>query len=159
MSDKKESTGESQVPALNVNALTTQDVPALLKRVGAQISALKGNIPNAAKDLGVFEGIGKLQDMKTVEVLLKVLSILRAKESAYKTAVTEAQVELKKYPFKINKHSASVWATAITYRIGIVKNEVELKKLEKVQKILKDNLSAEAKFANDMKSATAILFE
>lgn len=155
---KKTSTSKDSV--LTIAQPTQQDIPAFLKQVDAKITELKGGQENKETTSGTeFPDFGYLKRLEKVEMLVKAHSTLLAKEKAYNASAKVLGIDVKKYPFQLNGFSLNSWETDIKSRLLIVKNQTELAKLEKVKKILEENLSQEAKLSNDLKKAQKILLD
>jgi len=153
----KTETGVSTTTAKDLSMLTAADVPALLATVVAKIKELKGGIPKETKTTGDLPGFGKITDIQSVELLVQAHSMVVNKERVYNESATALGVDSKKYPFRIGGSAASSWVTDINGTINIVKNKVELEKLDKIKTTLEANLSAESKLARDLASIAALI--
>lgn len=139
---------------------TQQDIPALLATVNEKITALKGGQEKKENTTGTtFPQFGEIKRVDSVEDLIKIQSVLTAKEEAYNKAAKNLNVDIKKYPFKLNGFGSKAWASDIKSRLAVVKNKTELKKMEQVKKLLEENLSQEAKLENDLVKAQKILLD
>lgn len=140
---------------------TVNDVPLLLKQVKEQISEIRKNIPQSLPQTGELDGFGKIENIKTLDLLIKARSSVRKKVEAYneEVALIKAFVgsQVKLPSCKLNGHSEKTWLEVIDSQIIVIGNETELKKLQEIQKTLEDNLSAEAKLANDLARIQGIL--
>ena len=133
---------------------TVNDVPSLLENVNKQISSIRKNLPETTPILGTLDGFGRVEEIKTLDMLIKARSSVRMKAKVYaeECALINESTEntLKLPPFRLNSHSEKAWLEVIDARIILVGNETQLKKLQEIKKTLEDNLSAEAKLANDL---------
>jgi len=141
---------------VSVNGAFTKDnVPALLEAVQAKIAALKGKFGGEDSvltndDLG--QPFGNISSINDVPMLIRAISSVRGRETAYKSAITETEksITLTKFPFKVCGTSANKVVDAINRRIGEVTYKDELAKLEEAAKLLNQHTSEEQRFANDM---------
>jgi len=143
---------------LNLTDLGQDDIPKLLKMVQKKIDAL---VPKKAKtgttNGASLSGFGAIKSIDTVEGLTKAYSVVNAKENAYEEAASELNVDIQKYPFKLQGYTGKVWKADIAGRIQSVENKTELVKLTKVKIKLEANLSAKAKLAKDLGDINKIL--
>lgn len=145
---------------LTIAQPTQNDIPALLETVNKKISQLKGNSIEKESTASVdLTGFGQIKNISKVEDLIKAHSMLTAKSNAYNSSAKALDVDPKKYPFIQNGCSLNQWENDIKLRLAVVKNKTELEKLEKVKKLLEENLSQESKLANDLKKAQSILLD
>lgn len=159
--DSKKTTVNTETAVSTNKQFTVNDVPHLLETVKKQISSIKKHMPNQLPVTGNLEGFGKIQEVKSLESLIKARSSVRSKARLYKEEAKEISTfigEHVKLPsFSLNGHCEKTWLEVIDSQIILVGNETELTKLEKIQKTLEDNLSAEAKLANDLQSISNLL--
>jgi hypothetical protein len=138
-------------PTTDIRTMGVKDVPAMLEAVNKQIAAIKGNMPDKTKTTVALTGFGKIDEINTVESLIKAASTVMAKEKAYNEAAAVVMFEGMKVPaFTINGADSASWLSDIKYRVGIVANQEKLTKLMQIQKTLESNLSAKAKLAKDL---------
>jgi hypothetical protein len=132
---------------------TQNDVPAMLEQVTAQLESLAGDTTKKPKTENVeLPGFGLLNNIEDVQQLIKAHSSINAKEAGFKASVKELKLTLKLKPFTVNGIAPDVWKKDIAARISIVANKVQIAKLKKIKATLEENLSAEAKLANDLKA-------
>lgn len=137
---------------------TVNDVPSLLEKVTKQIALIKKNIPETAQTTGNLDGFGKINEINTVESLIKAHSSIVSKAAGYNESAAAILPEgIKKPTLLINGYSPASWIEDIKARIIIVANKSELEKLEKVKTKLEANLSAEAKLNKDLSEIANIL--
>ena len=148
----KPETGVSTQTAKDLSKLTAADVPDLLASVIKKINQLKGGIPKENKTTGDLPGFGKIADITTVELLVQAHSMVTNKARVYNESAEILGVNTKKYPFKIGGSQAGAWVADIEGTIHVVKNKVEIEKLNKIKVTLEANLSAESKLARDLAS-------
>lgn len=150
----------SQKNVLAIQQPTQNDIPALLETVSEKIKQLKGNQETKETTAGVnLRPFGPVKDINKVEDLVKAHSMLTAKSDAYNKSAKVLDINTEKYPFKEDKFTLGQWEDDIKTRLAVVKNRTELNRLEKVKKLLEENLSAESKLANDLKKAQEILLD
>lgn len=154
---KVSETGVSTQTAKDLANLTAADVPGLLATVVAKIKELKGGMPSETKTTGDLPGFGRIKDITSVESLVQAHSMVVNKERVYNESAAALNVDTKKYPFRIGGSAASSWVTDILGTINVVKNKVELDKLDKIKTTLEANLSAESKLARDLASIAALI--
>ncbi len=140
--------------------LSIQDIPSLLETVNEQIETLKGGKTesNPAKN-AVLDGFGKISDITDIQLLVKAASSVMGKAKYYKEAAEIVAKDINVPEFSINGVTEKQWLKAVQKRIIQVMNAEKLKKLEQVRKTLEENLSAEAKLANDLKKIAEIISE
>lgn len=153
---------QEQNTQLSTNkTFTVSDVPTLLEQVKEQISNIKKNVPEQLPVTGELDGFGKIENIKSLELLIKARSSVRSKAKAYKEeleVLAEVVGSAIKLPScKLNGHAPKTWLEVIDSQIIVTANETELKKLQSIQKTLEDNLSAEAKLANDLSKISRLL--
>jgi len=148
----------SEEKTTTLATLGVADVPAYLEQVNKLISEIKGNLPKAPNTNENLTGFGKISEIKTVSELLKAASMIMGKKAGYEAAAKKLLPEGYKVPtFKINGNTAAHWMEDIQARIIVVYNKEKLEKLEKIKKTLEENLSAEAKLANDLAKIKALI--
>ena len=156
----EETKNKGIVAVLQKDKPTIEDIPSLLEDVNKKIDAIRGNLPKQPHTTKELREFGKVSDIKTVNRLLEAASVVIAKENAYKEAAKLLLPEGFKVPtFKINGSTPKQWLEDIQARIVVVANKEKLDALAKIKKTLEENLSAEAKLANDLKKIQGILSE
>ena len=136
-----------------VDQFSQQSIPAMIAQVNAKIKQLS---PAGSSDADAkmgdrkISGYGRLDDISTVENIVKVHSAMKEKNRAYTESAKTLGVDLKKYPIQIDGYSPKTWIKALENRLTRVKNKVELAKLMEAKKLLEANLSAEDKLAKDL---------
>jgi hypothetical protein len=154
---EKETQQESALPAV----LGTNDVPKMLEQVTAQIKLIKGNLPKTPKTDGNLQGFGKVEDINSLESIIKAASMVIGKERSYKEAaeiMIPKDVKGVKVPaFRIGGMKAQDVLDHLKVRAVEVGNKEKLDKLNKIKKELEANLSAEAKLANSLSKIKGIL--
>lgn len=130
--------------------LGQKDIPTMLEMVNKQIATIKGNLPETPVTTAVLPGFDKIEDIKTVEELIKAASSVIGKSDAYAKAAEVVYPGKKAPKFKIEGFTREQWLDHITSRLIMVANKAELDKLIATKKLLEENLSAEAKLANDL---------
>ena len=159
----KEATSKGQgksTDASVANQFTQQDIPGMLKKVTERINALKKGSAEKVKTTGELGDFGKIKDIKKVDTLIKAYSSVTNRAKAYDEAAKEIlPTGVSKPVFKIEGSTAAEWKSDIEKRIVEVGFQQELDKLNKVKKTLEENLSAEAKLANDLKKIAGFLTE
>lgn len=146
----------STVPAV----LGQKDVPGMLLQVEEQIRLLKKGMPAQAHTTSELPGFGKINDIKTVDALLKAASSVQGKYDGYMEAGKKLMPDGMKIPtFKLGKSTYNQWMEDIKGAIIVVANKTQLDKLNLVKATLKENLSAEAKLAAGLASIGVILTE
>ena len=154
----KETKKETGVAILSASSLTVNDVPSMLELVNNQIKELRGGMPDQPHTTESLSGFGRIKDIKTVQELLKAASVVMAKQKAYDDAAKKLLPKgIKKPAFKLNGSTSEQWLADIQGRIAIVANKEKLDKLNSIKKTLEENLSAEAKLANDLKKIQDLL--
>ena len=157
MAKEVKETKETKVALFSENP-GINDIPKYLEMVNKQIKAIKGDLPEQPHTTESLNGFGKIKDIKTVSELLKAASMLIAKQKAYDEAAEKLLPEgIKKPVFKQNGSTTEQWLSDIEARLAIVANKEKLDKLTKIKKTLEENLSAEAKLANDLKKIQDLL--
>jgi hypothetical protein len=149
-----------------VALLGQHDIPGFLDTVKKQIASIKGDLPNTPKTTGELPGFGKIENIDKVETLIKAASSVLGREKAYYEAAeeimprnTEGKNLIKVPEFKLEGSTKDAWIDHIKSRMIIVANKTKLEKLEKIKRKLEENLSAEAKLANDLKEIQGIIDE
>jgi len=135
---------------------TRADVPKLLAEVNRQIAELKGEEQDPITD-GNLENFGRLSDINDVTTLVRAASSVKGKAAAYNNVAEELQVDLSKFPFKINKWGAEKWMKDIKRRINEVTYKDKLNKLEKVRDELSGFLSEDDKFSQAVHNIVSIM--
>jgi hypothetical protein len=161
MKKEVKTTGKETTTALSTKqAFTQEDIPGLLEKVNKKISELtKGKkvAPVITVQLPGFGEVTKINDLST---LISACSSVDGKQEAFLAAAKKHLPEGIKAPaFKINGHSANEWNELLETRIAEVAHQKELEKLRQVKTKLEENLSQEAKLANDLKAISNILGE
>ena len=147
---------KSQETGLQVYGV--QDVPKMLETVKDQIKNLKGNVGKEEPTAKPLPGFGMIKDIKKLSDLIKAASMVNAKSAAYKEAAKQIVPEGIKPPnFEIEGMSQNSIIDHLRKRYAELYNSDRIKELLKVQKILEENLSAEAKLANSLKDIAGIL--
>ena len=143
-----------KLPAL----LTQQDIPTMLEQVKDQIAKLSGNNNNVMITDKVLDPFGKVENIEKVTDLIKAASSVLGREKAYKAAAKAVIPKGIKVPgFEIEGVKASDWLAHIKARVAIVANKEQLVKLNSIKNTLEENLSAEAKLANDLEKIKDML--
>src|SRR4030042_75104 len=156
----KKSTGVALVEGTQSLATLGQaDIPGMLKIVLAKIKELKGNMPETSKTTGSLPGFGKIKEIKTVEDLIKAHSSVVGRQVAYNASAAALDVNVDKFPFKIEGSTTEEWVNDIKATINIVKNKVALDKFDQVRIKLESNLSAKMKLAKDLEDCQNILID
>ena len=141
-----------------VAVLGQNDVPTMLEQVNAQIKSLKGGLPNVTETTGQITGFGMVKDINSVSELIKCASSILGKESAYKNAAKVILGDGFKVPvFTVNGMTVKSLIDHLKARVGVVYNQEKLKTLNKIKKTLEDNLTAEAKLANDLNKIAGMM--
>lgn len=148
----KKTTAVSTETASDLSKLGQADVPSMLQLISEKIKNLKGGMPSGPKTTGDLRPFGKIKDIKTVQKLIQAHSMVTNKAAAYIKSAGQCNVDLAKYPFKLDGSSEKAWVTDIQAAISVVANKVELAKLEKAKALLEENLSAKDKLAKDLKA-------
>lgn len=142
---------------------TTNDVPALLAQAQAKLEELSGPAKGEVKEItSSLPGFGRIQDIDSLEVLIKAASSIRGKEAGYKAAFKKdfAGLTGKKQPaFAIEGHSASLWIKNLQGRYVEIASKEEIAKVKEAISILEDNLSKDAKFNASMQKIAGIFRE
>ena len=137
---------------------TQENIPEMLQTVNDQIKRIKGDLPQATKTTGELEGFGRINQITTVENLIKAHSMIVAKQQAFNASCDDILPDgVKKPSFKIDGSAPSSWIADIKGRIGVVAHKAQLEKLTKIKEKLEANLSAEAKLAKDLADIQNIL--
>lgn len=158
MNNKKENKQENAELALN-NQFTQANIPQFLAQVDEKIKELtKGKADKVIVQVP-FPGFGLISSNESVSTLAQALSNLDAKEVNFKNTVEKYNEIDNKTTLLIAGHSVSVWREEILSRITEVSHKKELAKLRTIKKTLEENLSAEAKLANDLKNIANLLSE
>jgi len=160
---KKKKVEETAVATIDnsttaLSIMGTNDVPAMLEAVTKQINSIKEGLPKQNKTTGELTGFGKIENLKTVDTLIKAASSILGKQKAYIEAAKEIIPEGVKVPvFKLNGSTPDAWLSDIKSRVVLVANKERLDKLTKIQKTLESNLSVKDKLARDLQDIQAIL--
>lgn len=157
---EKASTAVATTTETGLTNFTQADIPKFLEQVNEKIKALtKGKVRevNIDKPLPGFGETNKLDDLQK---LIEACSSVENKEKHYVLAGAKYLPQGIKAPaFKINGFSAAQWLEHLEERIIEVAHKKELDKLKQIKAKLEENLSQEAKLANDLKSISSILSE
>lgn len=133
-------------------------IPALLKKVTAQIKAIKGDTKEEASTKGKqLPGFGEIAKIDKVTTLVQAYSAVSNRAKAYKEAADAMGINTSKFPFKLESCGAKQWLDDIQARAVVVSHKAELDKLQRIKKKLEDNLSAEDKLKKDMQEISSIL--
>lgn len=146
---------------LSVQGQFTQaDIPNLLEKVNSKIKELTKNDTKVKPITVQLPGFGDISKNECLMSLIQACSSVEGKEAAYKAAATKYLPEGVKAPsLKINGHSVNEWLEFLKERITEVAHKNELEKLRKIKTTLEENLSQEAKLANDLKKISEILVD
>lgn len=160
--------GKAEKKEETTNALSTQgqfsqkDIPNLLEKVNEQIKALKGSAEQSVKTDVNIPSFGKIKDIKKLDELIKLHSWIQSKEEDYKNSVkntftAEKFSGIKPPAFSLYGVSASSLYADIEFQYKLIAHKSQLDKLQKVKATLEENLSQEAKLANDLAKIANIL--
>ena len=132
-----------------ISTITREDLPAMLEQVIEKISALTPTKKSPSESVKGTElpGVGLIENLKTVDSVVKAHSMVSAKEKAYDEAVVNLGLKPTKYKLKLNGISATRWQDALLGVVSEIENKVQLKNLNEIKKKLEDNLSEDAKLA------------
>lgn len=130
---------------------TQQDIPSLLEKVNAQISALKGDKESNSRITGELgNGFGKVASITDVNQLREAYAYVTHKEEAVKKfdEIFKAATPGIKLPvLKEGGSTATQWQNEIILQYKEISYKEQISKLEAVKQKLTDNLSAELKLA------------
>ena len=142
---------------------TKEDVPGMLEKVNAAIEAIKQGIPEKKQTTGDLDGFGPIDEIDSVEQLIKAHSSVtgraRAYEASYAALAAKSKLKKKAPKFTIGDHSEQAWLDDIDARCIVVEHQSELKKLEQVKTKLESHLSEESKLSKDLAEIGSILSE
>ena len=136
-----------------VALLGQSDVPTMLAQVNEQIKSLKGGSDSASLTNEDLPGFGKIENIATVDNLIKAASSVMGKNAGYVAAAKEivpSGIKIKVPAFKIGKYTAKQWLEHIASRVILVSNKEKLSLLNEVRVTLENNLSGADKLANDL---------
>ena len=137
---------------------TQADIPKMLENVNAKILKLKGGPEKEASTIGkTLDPFGEIANINTVDELIKAYSSVGAREKLYKDAVKELKLKIKVPAFTIDGVAPAKWKDDIKIRIQEVAFKDQLASLEKIKSKLEENLSQEAKLANDLQEVNNIM--
>lgn len=137
---------------------TQNDIPKLLEKVNAQIKSLTSNDDNIKVITKELPGFDKIHSTEDVVLLLKAVSSVKGKSEAYDAVAAEYLPEgFKKPAFELAGHSSKEWLEYLKSKIATVAHKKQIEKLKAVKKTLEENLSQEAKLANDLAKIAGIL--
>lgn len=153
---KEVETKSSSLPAV----LGQNNVPTMLEMVKKQINAIKGNLPPQSHTTSELPGFGKINQIKTVDLLIKAASMVIGKSNMYNEAAKEIiPVGIKAPAYKLEGSTKEQWLSDIKARVAIVANKTQLDKLNKIRTTLEDSLSEEARIANNLDKVRNLLLE
>ncbi len=139
---------------------TQADIPSFLEKVNEKIKALTKGKTGATVIDKPLPGFGDVSKVDDLQALISACSSVENKETFYHQSAKKYLPEGIKAPaFKINGFSANQWLDFLQERIVEVAHKKELEKLKTIKAKLEENLSQEAKLANDLKSISSILAE
>ena len=139
---------------------TQADIPTFLAQVDAKIKELTKGDKKEVVITVELPGFGNISKNESVMNLIQACSSVEGKEEAYKKAAAKYLPEnVKTPPFILAGHSAKQWLDFISERIVEVAHKKELEKLRTIKSKLEENLSQEAKLANDLKAISNILMD
>lgn len=126
-------------------------IPGMLELVKKKISELKkGQVGDASTKGKNLPGFGEITKITKVSDLIKAHSSVVNRAEAYAKSAATLGLSTAKFPFKLDGCTTGQWVKDIEAASSILANKAELDKLAKTQKLLEDNLSAEAKLKNDL---------
>ena len=135
-----------------------EDIPKMLETVNAKILKLKGGPEKEASTIGkTLDPFGEIANIDTIDELIKAYSSISARESLYKEAIKELKLKIKVPTFNIDGITPKKWKDDIKLRIQEVAFKDQLESLEKIKSKLEENLSQEAKLANDLAEVNKIM--
>lgn len=142
----------------NKDQFTQNDVPAMLEQVKEKIAELVGTGKKEPSTKGKhLPGFGEISKIEKEADLIKAFSSITGREDAYKAAAKAMNIKTKVPPFVIEGIGAAKWKEDIRARYAEVAHKAQLDKLKSIQKTLEENLSAEAKLANDLAKISALM--
>lgn len=143
-----------------IAVLTQSDIPTMLETVKNQIKQLSSKSDAVSKTSNSLTGFGTIDNIATVEDLIKAHASVFERGRAYdKAAAAIVPSGIKVPPFILDGHNEKDWLDHISSRVGEVANEKKLTKLREYAVILESNLSAEFKLANDLAKIKADMEE
>jgi hypothetical protein len=130
---------------------TQDNIPDMLIKVRGQLEELTGSgeAPKSTKGVEV-PGFGTLESITDVQELIKAWSSIKKKYEFFLEAKKDLGIKLKLKAYTCSGVSIKDWKAAIEIRIAEVANEVQIKKLQEIEKTLESNLSAQDKLSNDL---------
>ena len=138
--------------------LGTSDVPKMLAQVTAQISLIKGTLPETPKTKADIPGFGKIDDLIDLATIIKAASAVLGKAKAYRDTAEIIMPEHLKTPvFRLNGMNEEEMLEHLKTRAVEVGNKEKLDKLKKIKFTLEANLSQKEKLANDLKKIQNLL--
>ena len=154
-----EKTIKKQETELALNTQFTQaNIPAFLAQVEEKIKELTKGTTDKVVIQVPFPGFGLITSNESVSTLVQALATLDAKELNFKNTLEKYKIDSKS-SLIIAGHNVVNWRNEILSRITEVSHKKELDKLRSIKKTLEENLSAEAKLANDLKNIANLLSE
>lgn len=148
--------------SFDLENLSQDDIPSMLAAINEKIKQLKAEGSQERETKVSFPDFGVLvKDVKDIDVLIKMKSILIAKEKYYLEAVKEIipKDRVKNYNFVYAGHTVKQWTEDIKKRTIELLYAKELAKLEESRAILEENLSAKDKLKKDLQKVVEILNE
>ena len=136
---------------------TVNDVPKLLAQAQAKLDSLNGNVKDEVKEItSSLPGFGKLSSITDPSLLVKAMGSVDGKEASYDNAFDNHFSGTTRPEFVIEGHSAQLWRDNILLAYTKLVNKEETAKVKQAIKLLKENLSKDEKFNNDMKSIVSL---
>jgi hypothetical protein len=150
--------GKAKNEVATAGQFTQNDVPAMLEQVNEKISALTKASDREPSTKGkTLPGFGEIARIENCGDLIKAYSSVTGRRDAYDKAFKEMKIKTKKPPFTIDGVGADKWCEDIVNRYSEVAHKTQLDALRKIKKTLEENLSAEAKLANDLAKINGIM--
>lgn len=163
MSKQEEKGSKTPATKMDLSSLAKmgrESIPEFLEVVSKKIQELKGQVKEDPRTTGKsLDKYGRIEDINDVETLIAAHASLGIRKEVYEKSAKHMGVSLKKYPFQAEGLPAEVWLQSIEARLSVVKHKTELERLEKIEKKLRDNLSAEDKLRKDLQDITSMLTE
>jgi hypothetical protein len=145
---------KSQLPT----KLTADTIPVMLEQVKNQIKEITGGGVKSEITNGSIPGFGKINDIKTLDNIIKATSSVTGRAKAYKEAAElVVPTGVKKPQFKIDGMSEAAMVNHLKARAIEVGRKEQLDVLKKIQKELEDNLTAEQKRENSLAKIQALI--
>ena len=158
MAKQKKETGLVTKDVFDLAKMGQEGIPELLQTVKAKIATLtRGVKEKSSTDGKRIPGFPELESIDKVTILVQAYSSVDGKAKAYEAAAKAMEVNISKFPFKIDGCSAQQWKDAIKSHTSILVNKTELDKLKQIQKTLEENLSQEEKLKNDLAKIAGML--